>query len=175
MVTSMTMGSLQLHPNLARIAASYQDLVSTYATGRIDAAVASVRARELVARDDLGVLWTINPKDGGWLRCVRGGSWVPDVPPTAGYATLTAAHLSGGHNDDASLMFSNVGPDTSRQTAVAAHYRERRESFSRPGWIYPLLVGVTLVVGLFTMLARMDNGESISYTTLPEAVASSRR
>jgi hypothetical protein len=171
----MTMGSLQLHPNLARIAASYQDLVSIYATGRIDASVASVRARELIARDDLGVLWTINPKDGGWLRCVRDGSWVPDVPPTAGYATLTASHLSGGHNDDASLMFSNVGPATFRQTTVSAQARERRDSFSRPGWIYPLLVGATLVVGLFTMLARMDNGESVSYTTLPEAVSSSER
>lgn len=175
MVSSMTMGSLQLHPNLARIAASYQDLVSIYATGRIDASVASVRARELVARDDLGVLWTINPKDGGWLRCIHDGSWVPAVPPTAGYATLTAAHLSGGHNDDASLMFSNVGPATFRQTTVSAQASERRMAYSRPRWIYPLLVGASLAVGFVTMLARMDNGESVSYTTIPEAVSTSGR
>ena len=91
------------------------------------------------------------------------------------YLQLLVTQLSGGHNDDASLMFSNVGPATFRQTTVSAQARERRESFSRPGWIYPLLVGATLVIGLFTMLAHMDNGESVSYTTLPEAVSSSDR
>lgn len=82
-----------LHPNLARIAASYQQILGRMQRGELSVTHAHVEIRELIARDDDGVQWTINPADGGWLFLSRNGSWMPADPPKSGYATLTPHDL----------------------------------------------------------------------------------
>ncbi len=82
-----------LHPNLARIAASYQQILGRMQRGELSVTHAHVEIRELIARDDDGVQWTINPEDGGWLFLSRSGSWMPADPPRSGYATLTPHDL----------------------------------------------------------------------------------
>jgi hypothetical protein len=164
--------SLGLHPNLARVAVAYQDLVQRFAYGRIDATQASVQARELVARDDDGVMWTINPRDGGWLRCSAFGEWAPGEPPRHGFTTLSAWELSGRTGVDTALVFEVVpdsAPEGLRGATRLKVSRERRTAnMSRPSWLYPAVL-VLAVAGLFlVMLARADDGRAVSASaTIP--------
>lgn len=82
-----------MHPNLARIAASYQQILGRISRGEIDLVRAHGEIRELVARDDQGVQWTINPRDGGWMFLSRNGQWMPADPPREGFATMTPHDL----------------------------------------------------------------------------------
>jgi hypothetical protein len=88
-----TSQSVTLHPNLARLVAAYQQILGRLQRGEIDVTQANVEIRELVARDDDGVQWTINPRDGGWLYLSRRGTWEAGEPPRSGFATLTAHDL----------------------------------------------------------------------------------
>lgn len=161
-----------LHPNLARIAVRYQELVDAYARQEIDAAEAGVRMRELVARDDDGVQWTVNPRDGGWLRCTVWGEWVPGDPPRAGFATITAWELSGKQGADRALEFAASGPAKvvgyRGMTQEVARERREQVSKSRPRWLYPVLVTGAVVLALMVALAKMDDGKAVSSSsTIP--------
>lgn len=90
-----------LHPNLARIAATYQQILGRHSRGEITLTTAHGEIRELVARDDEGVQWTINPRDGGWLFLSRNGQWMPADPPRSGFATMTPHDLRGMNNQHA--------------------------------------------------------------------------
>lgn len=158
--------ALGLHPNLARIAVAYQDLVQSFAFGRIDSTQASVQARELVARDDDGTMWTINPRDGGWLRCSVFGEWAPGEPPTSGFSTLSAWGLSGREGVDVALDFKVVADSApaglSGATRLKVNRERRTANMSRPSWLYPAAL-VVAVVGLFLfMLARADDGQNVA-------------
>lgn len=87
-----------LHPNLAKLAASYDELLERYANGHLSAAAARSEIATLVARDDDGILWSIDPDSGQWLRRTRSGNLVPGEPPTYGLATPTPHDLSGNPN-----------------------------------------------------------------------------
>jgi hypothetical protein len=119
--------SAPLHPNLARIAAAYDDVVSRASRGEISAAQARAEVLHLVARDDTGVLWSIDPSSGKWMRRKFNGEMVFDTPPTYGLATPTAHDLTreptGTFNPDSRLMFYEVDeelllPPTSLQGAT---------------------------------------------------------
>jgi hypothetical protein len=88
-----------LHPNLARLAASYQQILGRLQRNEVDLPHAHVEIRELVARDDEGVQWTINPVDGGWLFLSRSGEWLPATPPESGFATITPHDLRAAAGD----------------------------------------------------------------------------
>ncbi len=88
-----------LHPNLARIAATYQQILGRLSRGEVDLVHAHSEIRDLIARDDQGVQWTINPRDGGWLFLSRNGSWMPADPPRSGYATITPHDLRELNNE----------------------------------------------------------------------------
>lgn len=88
----------RLHPNLARLAASYDDILEQFARNQITAEEARVRIGSLVGRDDQGVQWCINPADGHWHRITVHGELVRDDPPEAGLATYTGWDLSGGES-----------------------------------------------------------------------------
>jgi hypothetical protein len=79
-----------LHPNLARLDATYDRIVERFALGQLDPPRANAEIAALVARDDEGTLWHKDPRTGGWLRRTRSGELVPDTPPTYGFATPTA-------------------------------------------------------------------------------------
>lgn len=82
-----------LHPNLARLAAIYDQIVEAHAVGRIDSTTASAEIRKLQARDDQGVVWAIRD-DGRWYRKTRDGHLVPDTPPTTGIPAVSPFDVS---------------------------------------------------------------------------------
>ena len=170
--TTPTQLGVTLHPNLARIAVAYQDLVQAYASGLVDANRASVLMRELVARDDEGVQWSINPRDGGWLRCTVWGEWVSANPPQHGFATLSAWELSGTKGADQALMYASVdaAPVVGYKGLTAEkaqRVREKKQS-ERPRWVYPLMVLGAIGFILVIWLGKMDDGKSVSNgSTIP--------
>jgi hypothetical protein len=103
---------MPLHPNLARIGAAYDQVQARAARGEITAAQARAEIMHLVARDDEGVLWSIDPSSGNWMRRTIAGEQVFDTPPTYGVATPTAHDLArsptGAFNPDSQLIFHEV-------------------------------------------------------------------
>lgn len=85
-----------LHPNLARMAAAYDDIMERFARNQITKEDARYRISNLVSRDDQGVQWCISPDDGQWYRQTVGGRLVKDTPPQAGVGTYSGWELSGG-------------------------------------------------------------------------------
>jgi hypothetical protein len=121
MTTSCTQGAdtetvstpQPLHPNLARIAAKYDQIIERYGRGEITAAQARAEVSTLVARDDEGASWLINPDTGGWLRRNRSGELVTAVPPTYGLGTPTPHDVSPGSafNPDSRIDFHEVSDE----------------------------------------------------------------
>ena len=99
-----------LHPNIARIAARYDEILGRFARKQISATKAHREIAALVARDDEGTLWSIDPKTGGFLRETRTGTLIPDTPPTYGLATPTPHDVSTGKafNPDNNIEFHAV-------------------------------------------------------------------
>lgn len=83
-----------LHPNLAQLAASYDDICSQVEMGLLPPADARTAIMALVARDDAGVQWCISPADGLWYRRTRTGELVADTPPRSGIQTPSGWDVS---------------------------------------------------------------------------------
>lgn len=88
-----------LHPNLALIASQYDDIIRKWQLGQLTEVEAKRQLGSLVARDDSGVQWTINPTDAQWYRRTRTGSLVQDTPPSSGISTLTGWDVSGSSSN----------------------------------------------------------------------------
>ena len=121
-----------LHPNLARIAAQYDEIVAAFRSGRVSAAQANARITALAARDDAGVEWSIDPVDGSWCYRTLDGRLVVADPPTWGLASATPSDLgSAGRRDpDARVEFHEV--DESRFVG-SLHGSTRRERLDDEG------------------------------------------
>lgn len=106
------MTSTQLHPDLARIAAMYDDIVDRFGRHLITPEQARAAILELIARDDQGVRWRLNPQDGSWYRETQAG-WVPAVPPTSGVRTVAPTDVSpsGAHPSRNVLTETVVGAE----------------------------------------------------------------
>lgn len=100
-----------LHPNLARLAAAYDNVIERYSRREINPNQARSDILALVARDDNGVQWSIDPDSGDWCyRNLRGQLVVGD-PPSYGLATPTAHDLSrnpDAFNPDTKIQFQEV-------------------------------------------------------------------
>ena len=81
---------IYLHPNLAQIAASYDQLVEEYAQGKLDATEVGYQMNRLQARDDNGIVWRISPDSGQWQRRNPSNEWVEATPPVSGKPTMTS-------------------------------------------------------------------------------------
>lgn len=153
--------TIDLHPNLARIAFRYQDVAGRYARGELDPATANREIQELVARDDQGLAWTINPADGGWLYWSRAGNWVAGNPPTSGLAGLSPHDLTNPGditNPDHSLTMRKVDDNG---TSLVGSTRRKAKSLrpvQRPRWVYPAIAVVAVLVVIFVLLAFVDGG-----------------
>ena len=79
--------SENLHPNLARIAVRYDQIVLEMQAGAVNAEKARQLIYQLEARDDHGVRWSIDPASGQFLRRTAFGELAPDTPPTFGLDT----------------------------------------------------------------------------------------
>lgn len=84
-----------LHPNLAAIAAEYDDIVRRYHANQLSSSQAAALLANLHARDDHGVIWSLDPASGQWRRRTLQGQWVTDDPPRQGLATLDGYALAG--------------------------------------------------------------------------------
>lgn len=155
--------SQPLHPNLARIAAAYDDVVARASRGELSAAQARSEVSRLVAKDDEGVDWSIDASTGLWMRRKFNGELVFDTPPTYGLATPTAYDLSrvpnGTVNPDVNIVFHEVDetlllPPSSlrgatRRDIVAVPEPSRR----RPLRLLGVVVGVVAaVLAMFELL-----------------------
>lgn len=85
-----------LHPNLAQIAAAYDDVMQAFRSGLLSAVEARRRVLTLVARDDNGLEWSINPDTGQWQYRSHFGELVSANPPAYGVVGFTPADIGGG-------------------------------------------------------------------------------
>lgn len=88
-----------LHPNLARIAAAYDEIIMSFGSGLLSAPQSRARIEALTARDDNGVEWSIDPENGDWRYTTREGDFAYAEPPSWGLATLTPHDLGSGSKD----------------------------------------------------------------------------
>lgn len=108
------MSQQSLHPNLARIAAVYDDIVLRFSRGELNAADARGQILALMARDDNGTMWSIDPDTAGWRYQTLQGRLEPGEPPMSGLATPTAFDLtrdSRTNNPDSQISFYEVDED----------------------------------------------------------------
>jgi hypothetical protein len=124
-----------LHPNLARLAASYDDIMKEWALHRLSDEEANTKIAALVARDDNGVQWRISSVSGNWERNTKSHGWVEGVPPTFGLATPTARDFTDspdGFNPDASITFLAVNErkiyDPASLTGATRELRSQSEA-----------------------------------------------
>jgi hypothetical protein len=89
-----------LHPNLARIAAAYDEVMQSHRSGLLPANEARRRVLTLIARDDSGLEWSINPDTGQWQYRTQFGAQVEANPPAYGVASFSPGDLGSGSADD---------------------------------------------------------------------------
>jgi hypothetical protein len=169
--------TVTLHPNLARIAVDYQRVCERLARGELDVTVANTEIRALIARDDEGVAWTINPRDGGWLYWARRGEWVSAEPPRSGLASLSPhdmyAPQHATDNPDRELTFRAVDDAGSTLRGSTRRTAEAERPGPRPRWLYPTAAAaaaVLLAVFALMVLDRSSGSDDmplIPPTTLP--------
>lgn len=102
-----------LHPNLARVAAAYDEIVDRMSRNVISPAQAFSEIAQLEARDDQGVRWSIDPQSGDWVRKTFTGDQQYDTPPTHGYATPDAFAYnpdSAAYNPNLQIQLTEVDP-----------------------------------------------------------------
>lgn len=117
-----------LHPNLARLAHEYDQIVNSFLAGKLDRETAYQRISELEARDDEGIRWSFDPQTGGWVRRDLFGHCVPDTPPTWGMATATGhdwTDPAGEANPDHALRHVTVGDVPNRLNPLIGSTRRR--------------------------------------------------
>ena len=100
-----------LHPALARLAASYDIIVEHFSQGLISSAQARERTLELTARDDNGVIWRLDPDTALWQYFTINNDWKTGVPPVSGIVLQTGHDVSGNlrtFNPDSRIEFTHV-------------------------------------------------------------------
>lgn len=79
-----------LHPNIARMAARYDEIVTRFNHNQLSAAAAMNEISQLEARDDTGVRWCMDPNTGQFMRKTFNGELEYDTPPSIGVQTPDA-------------------------------------------------------------------------------------
>ena len=160
------MDASTLHPNLAVLAARYDDVADQARRGLLDPAEAHRRIAVLEARDDAGTRWRIDPASGAWERLSVARGWELATPPTFGLATPTPLDVSppGGvapAPDVAVRPVDEAGLYAGRALAGSTRGPRRTPEPERPAWVprregrvlLPLSVTGGLVVAL--LIARL--------------------
>jgi hypothetical protein len=114
-----------LHPNLARIAARYDEIATDVTSGRISSVEGRRRIGTLVAKDDNGVEWSIDPESGNWRYRTLDGRFVPADPPMWGMASATPRDFGSQHPVDVDQRIEFHEVDESRRTGLAGATRRR--------------------------------------------------
>jgi len=88
--------SKPIHPNLARIASIYDEVVLAQRGGRISETEAYSRIGNLVAKDDFGTEWSIDPHTGGWRYRDKWGDYYYAQPPEYGIVGAVPYDMQSG-------------------------------------------------------------------------------
>lgn len=139
-----------LHPNLARIASAYDQVMYEYRSGVLSPAEARRRTLTLVARDDNGLEWSIDPDTGSWRYRNQFGEMVTANPPAYGVAGFTPDDLGGGTGPDTRVRLYEVDQDALRNanqlrgstTLPARPENDVRDTLRRVSPLVLLLAGV---------------------------------
>lgn len=109
-----------LHPNLARLAAAYDDVIERHRQGRISARQAKGEVSALFGRDDSGLIWTINPVNGHWCYRNLRGELIEAEPPRFGVPSPTPSQLGAGDQGDLDrrLTFFEIDPTSFTLTPI---------------------------------------------------------
>ena len=141
-----------LHPALARIAASYDEIVLEFQQGRLTAPESRRRITALVARDDNGVEWSIDPDSGRWRYRTKWGEFAYADPPGFGMVPVTAHDLgagSGRHLDDRVVMHDvDMELATSPESLFGSTFSPTGPPANRPRgrWGARQVTGVVLIL-----------------------------
>ena len=137
-----------LHPNLARIAARYDEIIKMHANRQLTSTQARSMIDKLAARDDLGVEWSIDPDSGEWRYRSKDGLFLHATPPSWGLASATPKDMGSGSVDfNKDLHFYEVDSKTPRglTNSTRATKPENNSSKMYTKFVLPLLIGAALV------------------------------
>jgi len=148
-----------LHPNLARIAAEYDEVVKNFKNGMLTQSEARRRVLALTARDDEGLEWSFDPDTGMWRYQNKWGDYVLSDPPLAGVMGLAPEDIgaSGGRTQDerisfipigASQMYTNGGLRGSTQRE-----NEQNNQAEKTGLVVKLVLGASVLIVLGIVLS----------------------
>ena len=144
-----------LHPNLARIAAEYDQIVSSYQQGQIAAHQAAAKIAALAAKDDAGVEWSIDPVSGTWRYRTIDGRFLEAEPPAWGLSAATPQDLGtrGRPDQDVRITFHEVDESKFRGSLHGSTRRDDQTNMdaSSPHSPRALLVGL-VIAGLFAVI-----------------------
>jgi hypothetical protein len=138
-----------LHPNLARIAAAYDEVMDAYRRQQLSAAEARRRVLALVARDDNGLEWSINPDTGHWQYRSHFGELLTAEPPAYGVAGFTPTDLGAGRPDSGRVHLVEVDQEALRSHGTLAGSTLLTETTGRattPRRLVALVAGVVAAV-----------------------------
>lgn len=152
-----------LHPNLARVAVAYDEILVEFSRRVTTPQEARRRVLALVARDDNGLEWSIDPENGRWQYRTHWGELITADPPAYGVVGLTPHALGAGnaHDSEDRINFYEVD-----QTALYAPGSLRGSTLLQPEGVRPgrsgrrtaviaaasTMAGLVLVVLLRTVL-----------------------
>lgn len=154
-----------LHPSLARIAASYDEILLEFQQGRLSAPESRRRILALVARDDNGVEWSIDPDSGRWRYRTKWGEFAHGEPPGFGMVQATAHDLGAGSGRspddrvtmqevDLDLLVSPAALAGSTMSASPVRSPKRSRRFGVRQFVGAALIGTALVALAILLLTR---------------------
>jgi hypothetical protein len=134
-----------LHPNLARIAARYDEIIKLLNNKQLTPSQARTMIEKLAARDDLGVEWSLDPDTGKWRYRSKDGLLLPGNPPSWGLASATPKDMGSGSLDfDKNITLYEI--DSSKGSGLINSTRETPTD-SAPSKPYLLIsIGVAVVI-----------------------------
>lgn len=143
-----------LHPNLARIAAEYDEIVLQAQIGHITPEQANARISRLIAKDDQGLDWSINPTTGNWVYKNSKGELVEAFPPEYGFTSPTPKDIGSPTEKDfdSRLSFHEVDESKLNNDSVLGATRRVLDSGKKSHSTYKKII-LSLVLLIVLALA----------------------
>jgi hypothetical protein len=148
-----------LHPNLAQIAAAYDDVMQSFRAGLLSPVEARRRVLTLVARDDNGLEWSINPDTGQWQYRSHFGELVSANPPAYGVVGFSPADIGGGEPAEGRVALYEIDQRTlytPGQLRGATMLGERPAGARRGPRRVLVIAAAVLGAGLLAVLAAQS-------------------
>jgi hypothetical protein len=145
-----------LHPNLARIAARYDEILLEITSGRISVYQGRRKIETLCAKDDNGVEWSISAETGSWMYRAIDGKLIPADPPMWGMASATPRDFGSIQGGDPDVRINFIEVDESAQMGLRGSTRrlkiDTRSAAQIIVFATALLIGVVALAVLTLVL-----------------------